>query len=240
MGTELAIDLKEQREAPTAPATGTELAITGMTCGNCARHVTEAIQSVPGVRSATVRLAWAAPAVSFACQLPLRYRLYRSANGGATWLTVTTTGSLVFTDSGLANGTAYMYRVTAINATGVESATGATSAAVTPSPRAASAYLSHNAFAPLRGERLDIEYTLDRDGPVTVHIYTIAGMTVWERTIPSQPAGPPTGTYAFTGLDGFPGWDGKAADGKTVASGVYLIEIDSGKFRRQMKVIVIK
>jgi Cu+-exporting ATPase len=34
----------------------TELAVTGMTCGNCARHVTEAIQSVPGVRSATVSL----------------------------------------------------------------------------------------------------------------------------------------------------------------------------------------
>jgi Cu+-exporting ATPase len=34
----------------------TELAITGMTCGNCARHVTEAIQSVAGVHSATVRL----------------------------------------------------------------------------------------------------------------------------------------------------------------------------------------
>jgi Cu+-exporting ATPase len=37
-------------------ASATELAITGMTCGNCARHVTEAIQSVPGVRSATVNL----------------------------------------------------------------------------------------------------------------------------------------------------------------------------------------
>jgi Cu+-exporting ATPase len=35
---------------------GTELAVTGMTCGNCARHVTDAIQSVPGVRSATVSL----------------------------------------------------------------------------------------------------------------------------------------------------------------------------------------
>lgn len=34
----------------------TELAVTGMTCGNCARHVTEAIQSVTGVRSATVTL----------------------------------------------------------------------------------------------------------------------------------------------------------------------------------------
>jgi Cu+-exporting ATPase len=34
----------------------TELLVSGMTCGNCARHVTEAIQSVPGVHSATVSL----------------------------------------------------------------------------------------------------------------------------------------------------------------------------------------
>src|SRR3954462_1398891 len=34
----------------------TELSVSGMTCGNCARHVTDAIQSVPGVRSAMVSL----------------------------------------------------------------------------------------------------------------------------------------------------------------------------------------
>jgi Cu+-exporting ATPase len=34
----------------------TEFEIDGMTCGNCARHVTEAIRSVPDVRSATVSL----------------------------------------------------------------------------------------------------------------------------------------------------------------------------------------
>jgi Cu+-exporting ATPase len=34
----------------------TELLVSGMTCANCARHVTEAIQSVSGVRSATVSL----------------------------------------------------------------------------------------------------------------------------------------------------------------------------------------
>jgi Cu+-exporting ATPase len=34
----------------------TELSVSGMTCGNCARHVVEAIQKVPGVRSATVNL----------------------------------------------------------------------------------------------------------------------------------------------------------------------------------------
>src|SRR2546429_4598510 len=50
------IESKGQREEEaTAPRT-TDLSITGMTCGNCARHVTEAIQSVPGVRSATISL----------------------------------------------------------------------------------------------------------------------------------------------------------------------------------------
>jgi Cu+-exporting ATPase len=34
----------------------TELMVDGMTCGNCARHVTEALQGVPGVLGATVSL----------------------------------------------------------------------------------------------------------------------------------------------------------------------------------------
>lgn len=33
------------------------LSIEGMTCGNCKRHVTEALQEVAGVKSATVDLA---------------------------------------------------------------------------------------------------------------------------------------------------------------------------------------
>jgi Cu+-exporting ATPase len=37
-------------------AAATGLLVKGMTCGNCARHVTEAIQGVAGVRSATVSL----------------------------------------------------------------------------------------------------------------------------------------------------------------------------------------
>src|SRR2546425_2238304 len=48
-------------EAPVAdPVAGgttvSEFAVTGMNCNNCARHVTEAIQGVPGVTSADVRL----------------------------------------------------------------------------------------------------------------------------------------------------------------------------------------
>ncbi|MGD0260029.1 MAG: cation-translocating P-type ATPase [Verrucomicrobiota bacterium] len=56
MRTQQSIEFKAQPEAPAGPAAGTELAIRGMTCPNCARHVTEALQNVPGVRSATVRL----------------------------------------------------------------------------------------------------------------------------------------------------------------------------------------
>ncbi len=41
--------------SPAAPAV-MELAITGMSCGNCARHVTEALQGVPGVAHAAVTL----------------------------------------------------------------------------------------------------------------------------------------------------------------------------------------
>ena len=46
-------------ETPTFPPTAsspTDLRVTGMTCSNCVRHVTEALQSVAGVASVTVRL----------------------------------------------------------------------------------------------------------------------------------------------------------------------------------------
>ncbi|MDW8310493.1 MAG: cation transporter, partial [Verrucomicrobiales bacterium] len=42
--------------AGSAPGAVVELLVSGMTCPNCARHVAEAIQRVPGVRSATVQL----------------------------------------------------------------------------------------------------------------------------------------------------------------------------------------
>ncbi|HKI69971.1 MAG TPA: copper ion binding protein, partial [Verrucomicrobiae bacterium] len=47
----------QETDLKTATGTAaTELAVTGMTCTNCARHVTEALQSVPGVHSASVVL----------------------------------------------------------------------------------------------------------------------------------------------------------------------------------------
>ena len=48
--------LKTASDRPASAAVS-ELSVEGMTCNNCVRHVTEAIQGMPGVQSATVNLA---------------------------------------------------------------------------------------------------------------------------------------------------------------------------------------
>ena len=88
MGTEQLINLKPERAARAAPLSGTELDVTGMTCANCARHVVEVLQSVPGVRSAAVRLEanqasvrWAAGAEQ---NVPAVIRAVEEAGYGAS------------------------------------------------------------------------------------------------------------------------------------------------------------
>src|SRR3989442_520879 len=56
MPPEITIELSGSPGAQTTTPALTELAVTGMTCGNCARHVSDAIQGGPGVRSALVSL----------------------------------------------------------------------------------------------------------------------------------------------------------------------------------------
>ncbi|MGO9204043.1 MAG: heavy metal translocating P-type ATPase [Limisphaerales bacterium] len=56
MATQPVVELSPPPEAPAQRKGLTELEVTGMTCGHCAQRVTEAIQRVAGVRSATVSL----------------------------------------------------------------------------------------------------------------------------------------------------------------------------------------
>src|SRR5258708_39443919 len=48
--------IEEVEESKPAPQANAEFEINGMTCGNCAQHVLEAIRSVPAVSNATVNL----------------------------------------------------------------------------------------------------------------------------------------------------------------------------------------
>ncbi|HEU5125267.1 MAG TPA: cation-translocating P-type ATPase [Verrucomicrobiae bacterium] len=52
----MAVETITKSPAASSGRKVTELSVTGMDCSNCARHVTEAIQSVPGVHSAMVQL----------------------------------------------------------------------------------------------------------------------------------------------------------------------------------------
>ena len=83
--------------------------------------------------NASAALSWTAPSGVIA-QAPITdYREQYSTDGGATWTTFTAAASTTAsaTVTGLTNGTAYRFRVAAVNAVGVGAYTAA-SAAVTP------------------------------------------------------------------------------------------------------------
>src|SRR5689334_1805212 len=56
MLSESTVEMNRQQGRESANRAVTELAVSGMTCGNCVRHVTQAIQGVTGVQSALVDL----------------------------------------------------------------------------------------------------------------------------------------------------------------------------------------
>jgi fibronectin type 3 domain-containing protein len=195
----------------------------------------------PGPIAATVGyggvlLTWTAP--STVCPVT-GYHVERSQDGGGVYARVATISNLSFTDRGLTNGTSYIYRINAVNSQNQEGPY-TTSAAVIPQARPNSCYLSRNAIAPMRGDRLDISYTLEKTGDVICRIYTISGMLVYETREANVPASGPGDPYLVKGTDSLPGWDVKAVDGQFVASGVYVVAIESGKFKKMLKVIVLK
>jgi titin len=75
----------------------------------------------------TVALVWAAPSSNGGATVT-GYIVDRSADGGITWSTATTTGTTGAVISGLTNGTTYAFRVRAVNAAGEGSNTATVSA----------------------------------------------------------------------------------------------------------------
>lgn len=96
--------------------------------------------SAPASLSATaastsqINLSWNAPSSNGGAAIT-GYEVERSANGSSTWVNVasnTASTSTTYSDQGLTSGTAYTYRVSAINSVGTSSPS-ATASATTPS-----------------------------------------------------------------------------------------------------------
>ena len=190
-----------------------------------------------------VELKWAAPADP-GTEAITAYAVLRNSPACPCSVTVATlsASAVAFMDTAVIDGVSYQYQVVPLIWLAGSYWRGAPAASnvVTPNLRTTDSFVSANAFAPARGDRLDITFTLDRKTDVKVGIYTITGIKVWETTMNGVPAGPSLGSYLVVGPDGMPGWDGKAKDKLLVASGVYLLRIETAGWKKTLKVIVIK
>ncbi|HYL67468.1 MAG TPA: fibronectin type III domain-containing protein [Nitrosopumilaceae archaeon] len=75
------------------------------------------------VSSSQINLSWTAPSNNGGSAIT-GYKIERSVNGGTTWSTIqsnTANTSTIYSDTGLAASTTYVYRVSAINAIGTSS-----------------------------------------------------------------------------------------------------------------------
>ncbi|MBP9699010.1 MAG: carboxypeptidase regulatory-like domain-containing protein, partial [Elusimicrobia bacterium] len=85
-----------------------------------------------------------------------------------------------------------------------------------------------NLFNPAAGEQVTFNYSVV-PGHVSLKIYSLKGTPV--RTLVDQDE--PAGTYSVH-------WDGRDADGHTVASGIYLVYFEADQTQSTTKVVVVK
>jgi hypothetical protein len=86
-----------------------------------------------------------------------------------------------------------------------------------------------NVLLPNTGQLLNISFTAPNNGPAELDVYNVSGNPV-RALYATAVAGSPVSLT----------WDGKDRNGKTVASGLYLIEIKGPGIHLVRKVIVVK
>src|SRR5215210_4340104 len=85
-------------DSPRLPevSAGTRVSVSGMTCQNCARHVREAISSVPGVSAASVDVDQASATVRWAAEVePDVNAVVRAVNAAGYQASVSVTSDAV-------------------------------------------------------------------------------------------------------------------------------------------------
>jgi hypothetical protein len=86
-----------------------------------------------------------------------------------------------------------------------------------------------NLLKPMTGQTLNIFFITPNSGPVEIDVYNVSGNPV--RALYAAPT---------AGVQDFVTWDGKDRNGRTVASGIYLIEIKAVGMHQVKKVLVVK
>jgi hypothetical protein len=134
-----------------------------------------------------------------------------------------------YVDQGLTNGVAYSYRVVDVDLAGTQTAHGP----ITVTPQASAGVpteyaLSQNYPNPFNAQTT-ISYAIPQDSQVSMKLFNILGEEVRTLVDGHQKAN----TYQVT-------WDGKDADGRSVASGVYFCTLKAGEFSQTTKMVFLK
>jgi hypothetical protein len=101
-------------------------------------------------------------------------------------------------------------------------------ATATPEPTSGSASIPGNLFHPLRGQPLQLNYSVPYDGMVTIKIYSRNGQLV--KSLQSDRS---AGSWTES-------WDGRADDGNWVSSGVYAAYFKGKGLSKTLKLVVVK
>jgi hypothetical protein len=166
--------------------------------------------------------------------------IYRSPDSGSSYavlltLTASTADNYTYLDSTTVFGAHYTYWVAPMDTAGNVGFGYPLSMLDIPAP--VNALLpDHNAFDPVRGEKVVLRFSLVQPGHVSIKVYTLQGEYVAdpvEVDVAGASGQAPVLNSRFS-------WDGRNADGKMVASGVYLLRLASPGFSTTGRVAVIK
>jgi len=121
--------------------------------------------------NASVALTW-----SDATPAPAAYRLYRSANGGATWALVPASpfpaSQTTYTDTGLTNAVTYSYYVTSLDGAGFEGPPSSVASATPLNPNPPAVPAGFTATDSGTGDSVDLHWTANAEAD-------LAGYTLW-------------------------------------------------------------
>ncbi len=185
-----------------------------------------------------VRLTWASAVSSTAGYDLNYYQIYRSSDGGASFIAVTQVAALQPTlamDYATNFGATYVYRVVPVDTAGNEG-DGYGLATVSIPPPINNIRIFRNGFNPDKGEACPVQFTVVKTGHVWVRVYTQSGehvVDLFEEDVVNANDDNP---YLSLKKD----WDGKNSQGQTVASGVYTIHMEAPGFKSSARVAVIK
>jgi hypothetical protein len=172
------------------------------------------------------------------------YNIYQSSDGGATYSYLTMVAEpvnlqnpapMTYYYPNKTTGVTYFYRVVPLDTGGNEGQPYSLAFAGIPSGHN-ELYVLRNSFNPALGETVGIQCGVQASGTYWVKAYTLRGEYVATIIPPSQAQGGPNTPWLSPQVT----WDGRNADGKVVASGVYLIHLQAPGYMEDERVAVIK